>query len=713
MLTVTPSPKMIDIIKCFFSKGALDRSGCLKNWSSSKSDRFFLFSRTAWSLKAIILWYRMFYSSKSNDTVIWVPDYFCNQTILVIKQLDCKIKFYPVDASLQPKKDRCEVLAEHESPDIFILVHYFGIAAQTKWAKEFCKKHQTVLVEDAAHVLASNDDIGKVGDFVLYSLHKNLPIPDGAICVMRGKNVKSSAGVDPYATMDNVILSMGDKSPLPVKWILKRVIQKVLCLLGLEGVVFYFKHQAQSFYWDGPLVKYEEAPAMSAFSKKMLTYVCKDLQTVAVLRQKNQLIWQFIIANFFKTCSVLTSPNCSAFVPYVALVKCNDMVQASYFYSEFIKFGFSPQTWPDLSPEVKLDDINHSDAIALRNSLILLPVHQSLALQGMAAAFLSRYISQINPELSSLVMHEVDMETWDDLFEKSDDVNLLQCSNYTNAKALVEGWEVKRYCIKDGLECVAIFQVLKKKIGPIIVMRINRGPLWQVKNLDLKLKLKVLSKIKTLVKGMAPKFLFIAPWLEESVENSIILSSLGYYRRKKEPGWQSILLDLSKTAEMIRKDFLSRWRCALQKSEQYGLRYVIDNSPEALTILLDDYMDFQKGKEFNGINREILKESVKNCSRSMRFIVVAAYYNDQRVSSALIALSGQVATYLIGINSDVGRNIGANNFLLWEVILTLKNLDCKWFDLGGVDYKNTPGISSFKEGLGGRLYQLQGEYLVW
>ena len=42
-------------------------------------------------------------------------------------------------------------------------------------------------------------------------------------------------------------------------------------------------------------------------------------------------------------------------------------------------------------------------------------------------------------------------------------------------------------------------------------------------------------------------------------------------------------------------------------------------------------------------------------------------------------------------------------------IIEMKQCGCAWFDLGGIDEKNTPGIAKFKRGLRGEEYTLVGK----
>jgi hypothetical protein len=58
------------------------------------------------------------------------------------------------------------------------------------------------LIEDAVHALRPVRGIGASGDFVLYSPHKHLPIPDGAVLVVRGDGPAEfgAAGLSAFGT---------------------------------------------------------------------------------------------------------------------------------------------------------------------------------------------------------------------------------------------------------------------------------------------------------------------------------------------------------------------------------------------------------------------------------------------------------------------------------------------------------------------------------
>jgi len=74
---------------------------------------------------------------------------------------------------------------------------------------------------------------------------------------------------------------------------------------------------------------------------------------------------------------------------------------------------------------------------------------------------------------------------------------------------------------------------------------------------------------------------------------------------------------------------------------------------------------------------------------------------------------GDTATYLIGLTDEKGRKLNANYALLWSAILHARKINCKWFDIGGLDETTPQGIAHFKKGLNSSLYSLTGEWVYF
>ena len=82
------------------------------------------FSRSTWSLYVIVK-FRMLISSE-NKVKVWVPSYFCNESLVAIRSLPVTLYFYPVLSNGKPDLTECNKMLDNCNPDIILFVHYFG-----------------------------------------------------------------------------------------------------------------------------------------------------------------------------------------------------------------------------------------------------------------------------------------------------------------------------------------------------------------------------------------------------------------------------------------------------------------------------------------------------------------------------------------------------------------------------------------------------------
>lgn len=349
-------------------------------------------SRSAWSLAIIALW-RSKYTSNKN-VVVWVPDFFCNASLAPLRELGVSLVFYPVTEKMQPDKDTCMQMAEANEPDIFILVHYFGQPNETVFAKEFCIKHHAWLIEDAAHVLRPEKGIGVSGDFVLYSPHKHLPIPDGAVLVIRGSgpskiNIGEENIFGNTSAWPSQLKETAQKMGTYVRsnelnsfiWLAKRILQKIGIRPRIGGAVPFIESTTAAKK-NG--VNILEPPAQSFIGRRLLRSSATQLETISSKRKENRLRWDNILLEqtkqeypFFKTLQALEEAT-----PYLATYQ-TDATSAEKIYDAWLNKGLPVLTWPDLAPEVIADIDTHSKAWNLRHTRLYLPVHQSLSLAGI------------------------------------------------------------------------------------------------------------------------------------------------------------------------------------------------------------------------------------------------------------------------------------------------------------------------------------------
>jgi dTDP-4-amino-4,6-dideoxygalactose transaminase len=333
-------------------------------------DRAFFFSRASWALRVIV----DAHHNGDNVPCLWLPDYICNQALVPLRETETSLIFYPVDETLAPDWAACEELVESTPPDFFTLVHYFGYGGPLRQARQFCDAHGAALIEDAAHVLARDGGIGGAGDYTIYSLHKHLPIPDGGLLVT-GKN----AGQIGRAAQ---ALPLG--SPQGTGWLVKRVLQKILPSLA-PG---FRSGAALGFDQDPADSASPQQSILSPLAARLLARSTSTLAATANQRRINDQIVRAALAGasgiepFFPSADDHTAP-------YRAVFRADKPEQARYWFERIREAGGLVESWPDLPPEVLAAPERHRAAIALRQTILTIPINADMAAETLKSVYRS------------------------------------------------------------------------------------------------------------------------------------------------------------------------------------------------------------------------------------------------------------------------------------------------------------------------------------
>jgi lipid II:glycine glycyltransferase (peptidoglycan interpeptide bridge formation enzyme)/dTDP-4-amino-4,6-dideoxygalactose transaminase len=704
-LTYSPLPKLFDLLRLPFNNTASHDS--LSAVWMREGDVGHWFSRSAWSLYVIACW-RKRVSRKLNVT-FWIPDFFCNESLTPLREIGVNFVFYPVDAHSYPAFDQFPPMSKKNVPDIFLLVHYFGQPVDCNEAVAFCKEKSAWLIEDATHVLAPIPGVGEAGDCVLYSPHKHLAIPDGAIMVVRqdgpselGQQAQTMGILD---VISNEILRESKAKYQNIAfWLIKRILQK----LGIRPAkkLPQFGLNVKSY---SPIV---ETPRMSGLAKRLLYRELNRLTELKENRIQRAKAWASVLSNIYPA-SVCKSVTCGS-IPYMACFTTPNRETTEYLYTTLQVVGLPVSTWPDLPPEISgLTNLSIA-AQELRYTRIYLPVHENVSLQ-MIASCEKKIRKEYNQNWQLRELNS-NLE-WQSLWIKSKLKSLPQTWEYGSAKEDAEGWKAQRYVVCDQNSVpIALFQVLIRKIfGFSLAARVNRGPIM-LNNTDESYIPFALSAIDVLVrKSRFHSWLIIqiAPLLPPSKEVKAALLSMGL---KVQPGFpmDSALLSLSKSEDELIMGFNGKWRNGLRKGQKFGVNVDFDNGGQKhFNSLIDFYKVQQAEKKFSGTSNAVLKALVDNQSEYFKFNIFVSTQDGDMIGILVTLQFGDFSEYLIGISNEKGRSIQANSVLLWEAVIEARKNGCKYFDLGGLA-KNTPkGIADFKRGLNPELYELVGEWRRW
>jgi hypothetical protein len=303
---------------------------------------------------------------------------------------------------------------------------------------------------------------------------------------------------------------------------------------------------------------------------------------------------------------------------------------------------------------------------------------------------------------------DMSRDEWGDLLQKCDHSTLLQSYYYAQAMREVKQQSVRHGVITiDGKEAGIVqlqeVSLLKQFIHAI---SIDRGPLW----FDGYGKEKHLQAFAQAVHHEFPhRFGRKRRFLPEyHVKNAMI--SVNYWNKNQKIGqYYTHIVKISDNLEKIRQNLKQKWRNILNKAEKNRLSIVIDENCETLGDFLSHYIKDRIEKRYAGVSPKFLAALAKYASMEGECLIMNATEDDETIASIIVFIHGKGATYQAGWTTPYGRDKGAHHLLLWRAIEILKDRGVKEFDLGGHNH-DTPGIKTFKAGLGGHEIALIGSY---
>ena len=731
MLTHVPNPILPQWIRMLSLRHYSERE-LLIPWERKGSISGFL-SKSTWSLGLISEWRKDL--TKNLSPVIYFPDFFCDTALSVVREIGCQVVFYPIEENGRADISKLRELCSLNQPDLIVMVHYFGSASsQAIHFREIANVHQAWLIEDCAHSVSPVGVIGSMGDFSIFSPHKLIPVPFGAVLSVHSDGpckldaaVISSFG-DPidwarriHESMSSTKIESRSLQLSEIIWVIKRFTQR----LGL----------ARKSSTTEPSQRYIKAievglvgPRMPRFSKRMLgilvskpksNFVAKfmlpgvpsigHLDRIAAIRQSNLPIWDEVVASLSNGRVVPALVNSIPNVPYLAAY-CGDEHDVLEVLTKLQKLGMPASTWPDLPAEVSVDITNHRGAINLGNKFLYLPLHHNINTSSI-----SKLLKSID-ESTKVACDDVKMEEvtspemWRNYLLNVELSNLLQAWEYGEAKSLSEGWRISRVVCSINGKPIALAQLLVRKIfGSITVSRLSRGPLFfdNSSSFDISLVWQKISESYSLRKL---HILSISP--EIMVGNSPIHAhGLATLMRVSPVGTESATLNLNQDISTLRQNLEQKWRNQLAMSERSGTHVKYSTDETDFDWFEEVYEALRREKDFYGIPSVLFQNISKTFLRTANAHLFIGNYEGEKIAAVLMVTHGTTATYLAGWNGAEGRKLNVNNLLLWEASLRLKEMGFGKLDLGGIDILNTPTIAKFKMGMRGENYKTVGEFV--
>jgi lipid II:glycine glycyltransferase (peptidoglycan interpeptide bridge formation enzyme) len=174
---------------------------------------------------------------------------------------------------------------------------------------------------------------------------------------------------------------------------------------------------------------------------------------------------------------------------------------------------------------------------------------------------------------------------------------------------------------------------------------------------------------------------------------------------------RTLLVDIVKSEDEIRQSLHQKWRNCLNRSEKSQLEVTRGTDSIIFQQLTDLYSDLRERKKFDvDLEPDFYQKVQQNLPEHEKFVVHVAKFDGKPVAAHLGSYLGDTAVYLLGASNQEGNKLNASYLLQWVVMLYAKQKGCTWYDLGGIDPDNNPGVYRFKQRMGGIELTAPGPY---
>ncbi len=181
---------------------------------------------------------------------------------------------------------------------------------------------------------------------------------------------------------------------------------------------------------------------------------------------------------------------------------------------------------------------------------------------------------------------------------------------------------------------------------------------------------------------------------------------------------KTLILDISKSEEELLKNFKQKTRYNIRLAEKKGVvvrEMKDDNDFENWWKVMEETKDrdgfrLHSKKYYREMLTSPQPSLYKGEGANIIIKLLLAEYKDEIIAGNIVAMFGDMATYVHGASSNKFRNVMAPYLLQWETIKIAKETDIKYYDFYGIDEQKWPGVTRFKLGFNGEEINYPGTF---
>ena len=304
---------------------------------------------------------------------------------------------------------------------------------------------------------------------------------------------------------------------------------------------------------------------------------------------------------------------------------------------------------------------------------------------------------------------------WDRLVAADPNGHLLQSWAWGELKAEF-GWRPVRLAVERDGALAAGAQVLYRRLGPLTLGYIPRGPaLASGDPADLEPLWGAIHHASRRLRAIALK---VEPeWRDDDAASHARLLAAGMH-----PGTETIqprrtiIVDLAADEEAILARMKPKWRYNVRLAGRKGV-VVREGGSEHLSTYYGLMQTTGMRDAFAIHSQAYYRRGLDLFAPAGRACLFMAYHQETPLAGLIAFRFGRTAVYMYGASSDEQRELMPNHALQWRAMQWAKEGGCTRYDLWGItdtdqdpDSAALSGVERFKAGFGGDVVRYVGAY---
>lgn len=306
-----------------------------------------------------------------------------------------------------------------------------------------------------------------------------------------------------------------------------------------------------------------------------------------------------------------------------------------------------------------------------------------------------------------VIIDNINRQEWEHYATQFADYSLYQTWAYQQVRGETDKQKVSRIVIKDKKGTVLTMCQVRIKRVKLLGLRIGYvqwGPLIRHKDGEVKCSTEVLELLRQAYVGPRVDVLRVVPNVYADKMREYIVEMIqdgGFEHVRSVAPYRTMLFPLDISEQEMRAKLRRRWRQFLKKVEKKDIKIREEANADCFETLGKLYLSSIKRKRFRGLDPRVFIRTQQLLSSHEKTHVMLAYYEGEPVTAYSVSYLGDTAGQGIGACSENGLRCGASYLVWWRALLSARQAGMKYFDLGGIDPANNPGVYHFKKGLGG------------